>query len=87
MSCCPQTAATLTARQRLRVRYGGGRPIVIRGPVTTNEYRFSGLQRVQLVDPRDAVAIARSPVFRIEAVVELAATEPAPWRPDGGVDA
>ena len=87
MSCCPQTSAPLTERHRLRVRYGGGRTVVIRGPVTRSEYRFSGLERLQLVDPRDAVAIGRNPLFRIEAVIELATTETQLSRDGGDADA
>ena len=74
MSCCGQTpTAPLTERHRMRVRYGGGRPIVVKGPVTRAAYRFSGVDRVQLIDPRDAVALTRTPMFRIEGVVELPA--------------
>jgi hypothetical protein len=75
MSCCGQTpTAPLTERHRLRVRYGGGRPVAVTGPVTSVVYRFSGVERLQLVDPRDAPALARTPMFRIEGVVELPAT-------------
>jgi hypothetical protein len=74
MNCCNQTpTAPMTKRHRMRVRYGGGRAIVITGPVTGTSYYFSGLDRVQLVDPRDAVLITRTAVFRIEGVVELPA--------------
>jgi hypothetical protein len=44
------------------------------GPVTGTSYRFSGLDQVQLVDPRDAFTIVRSTAFRIEGVIELATT-------------
>lgn len=72
MGCCGGTqTATLTERHRMRVRYGGGRPIVVKGPVTGTEYRFSGLDRLQLVDPRDAVSMVRNQFFRIEGVVEI----------------
>jgi hypothetical protein len=75
MSCCGQTpTAPLSERHRMRVRYGGGRPIVVEGPVTGSNYRFSGVDPVQLIDPRDAVALTRTPIFRIEAVVELPAS-------------
>ena len=71
-SCCPQTrTAVLTERHRLRVRYGGARPVVVKGPTTGAEYRFSGTDRVQLVDPRDAVALTRHALFRVEGAVEL----------------
>jgi hypothetical protein len=72
MSCCGQErTAPLTERHRMRLRYGGGRPIVIKGPVTGSSYQFSGIDRVQLVDPRDAVAITRNRLFRVEGVVEV----------------
>ncbi|HVO83160.1 MAG TPA: hypothetical protein VMU60_01925 [Syntrophobacteria bacterium] len=64
----------MTERHRMRVRYGGGRPVIVRGPVTGSDYRFSGTERVQLVDPRDAAAIMRNRMFRIEGVVELPAS-------------
>jgi hypothetical protein len=72
MSCCGQTpTAPLSERHRMRVRYGGGRPIVVKGPVTGTDYHFSGTDRLQLVDPRDAVALSRTAMFRIEGVAEL----------------
>ena len=72
MSCCGGTAiAPLNARHRMRVRYLGGRPIEVKGPVTGQPYRFSGLDRDHLVDPRDAIVIVRDRNFRIDAIVEL----------------
>lgn len=61
----------MTERHRLRVRYTGGRPLLIKGPATGTAYRFSGLDREQLVDPRDAMSIVRNRLFRIEGVVEV----------------
>jgi hypothetical protein len=84
MSCCPQATAALTKRHRLRVRYGGGRPVLVRGPVTSVEHRFSGLERVQLMDPRDAVAIVRNPLFRIEGIVEVTGAEARPGEREEG---
>jgi len=55
----------------MQVRYLGGRPIELKGPATGVTYRFSGLDRIQLVDPRDAVVIVRDKVFRIDGVIEL----------------
>ncbi len=76
MSCCGETRrAPLNPRHRIRVSYAGGRPIEVVGPVTKTKYFFSGLSRIRLVDPRDAVMIARDRNFRIEGVVELAAGE------------
>ena len=72
MSCCGEAkTAAMTDRHRIRVRYGGGRPIIVKGPVSGSNYRFSGIERVQLVDPRDAVAIMRNRMFRVEGVVEI----------------
>ena len=72
MSCCGQSQTTpMTERHRMRVRYSGGRPIVVKGPMTGLSYPFSGTDRVQLIDPRDAVTIVRNHLFRVEGVVEL----------------
>lgn len=72
MSCCGENrTAPMTERHRLRVRYYGGRPVIIKGPATGSSYRFSGIDRVQLVDPRDAAAIVRNRLFRVEGVVEI----------------
>jgi hypothetical protein len=61
----------------MRVRYGGGRPVAVKGSVTGTDYRFSGIERLQLVDPRDAIAIVRNPWFRIEGVIVLPVTDTA----------
>ena len=35
MGCCGESrTAPMTERHRMRVRYGGGRPFVIKGPAT-----------------------------------------------------
>jgi hypothetical protein len=78
MSCCPHAAAQLTERHRVKVRYGGGRPVVVKGPATSIDYRFSGLERLQLVDPRDAIAIVKNPLFQIVGVTELSQTGVTP---------
>lgn len=71
MSCCGKKKAPMTDRHRIHVRYLGGRPIEITGPATGYVYRFSGKAPLQLVDPRDAVRIARSRGFRVEGMVKL----------------
>lgn len=72
MSCCGETAtAPLNERHRMRVRYLGGRLVAVKGPVTGQAYEFSGLDRVKLVDPRDAIVMVRDRTFRIEGIVEL----------------
>lgn len=72
MSCCGGMAtAPLNERHRMRVRYLGGRPIEVTGPVTGTRYRFSGVDREHLVDPRDAIVIVKDRIFQIEGIVEL----------------
>ena len=71
MGCCPGSTAPLSERHRLKVHYTGGRALIVKGPATGKEYRFSGSDRFQFVDPRDAVAIVRNSLFRIDGVVEL----------------
>jgi hypothetical protein len=76
MTCCSETrGARLTVSQRdlddgvmLQVEYAGGRPVRVVGPVTGREYDFSGLARVQAVDPRDGVAILADRFFRLTTV-------------------
>ena len=75
-SCCGQTAiGPLTDRHRVRLRYRGGRPVAITGPVTRQQYRFSGKEREQLVDPRDAATIASSGAFDVIGLEELSTQE------------
>jgi hypothetical protein len=73
VSCCGPSLQTapLTERHRFRVRYSGGRPIVVKGSHTGTAYRFSGLDRLQLVDPRDAIAMLRAGSFELNGVVEV----------------
>jgi hypothetical protein len=66
---------TLTLKHRMRVSYRGGRPVVIKGPVTGIDYRFSGIEQTQLVDPRDGVVLVRNQLFRIEGIVETSTAE------------
>jgi hypothetical protein len=84
MSCCAETqTAPLTERHRMRVRYGGGRPLAVKGLVTGRTYHFSGTRRLQLIDPRDAVSLCRSGPFRIEAVVEASVQAAVPAGQEG----
>ncbi len=46
--------------------YYNGLPVVnLRGPITGSDYRFSSVQPVQPVDPRDAKFFLASPLFRL----------------------
>jgi hypothetical protein len=73
MSCCGSHIPTtpLTERHRFRLRYAGEQPIVVKGPSTGSEYQFSGLDRVQLVDPRDAIRLLQSGPFEMDGIVEV----------------
>jgi len=78
MGCCGKTAAgRLTISQKdidsglaFEIEYAGGRTVTIKGPATGKSYVFSGLQRIQRVDPRDAMAILRDRHFRLRGVAQ-----------------
>lgn len=48
----------------VRLRYLERSPILVRGPETGRQYRFSATEPLQTVDPRDAPALLRSGFFR-----------------------
>jgi hypothetical protein len=82
MSCCGHSSGgALGQNHRVRMCYGGGRPIVVKGAATGAEYRFSGKDRFQLMDPRDALIVSRNPMFRVETIVEV--DEPELHSPSG----
>jgi hypothetical protein len=76
MACCGESGAgrlTITQRQideglTLQIEYSGGRTMTVNGPVTGRQYVFSGLQRLQDVDPRDAPGILRERLFRVKGI-------------------
>ena len=72
-SCCGGGSPTqpLTQNHRLKIRYLGGRPIRVTGPVSRQSYEFSGKQREQLVDPRDAAEMLRTRGFQLVSITEL----------------
>ena len=49
----------------LHLHYTGHPLVTVRGPVTGSAYRFSSVQPVQPVDPRDAKFLLGSPLFRL----------------------
>jgi hypothetical protein len=55
------------------VEYAGGRTLTVVGAVTGRRYTFSGLDRLQPVDPRDAGVLSRQRVFRLKRVIPPAA--------------
>lgn len=75
MSCCSDPKmAPLTDQHRVRLRYLGGRTLVVVGPASGVRYLFSGVDREQLVDPRDAVSLAKDRHFRVIGLVDLSAS-------------
>jgi hypothetical protein len=76
MACCGESGSgrlTITQKEideglALRVEYSGGRTVTVSGPMTGKQYVFSGLDRVQDVDPRDAPGILRERVFRLKGI-------------------
>ena len=77
MGCCSQpVAGRLTITQKdideglaLQIEYAGGRTVTVTGPVTGNSYMFSGLKRLEKVDPRDAAGILQDTRFRLRGIV------------------
>jgi len=79
VGCCGQTTGRLTISQadidnglKLRVEYSGGRTVRVIGSITGATYSFSGVARVQDIDPRDAPAILRDSRFRLKSVARPA---------------
>jgi hypothetical protein len=79
--------APLGEHHRLKVTYRGGRAVIVTGPATGKQYRFSGIARLQLVHPSDAVALIRNPLFRIEGIAVVPASDGASARDDEGGNA
>jgi hypothetical protein len=76
MACCGESGAgrlTITQKEideglALQIEYSGGRTVSVSGPATGKQYVFSGMQRMQDVDPRDAPGILREGMFRLKGV-------------------
>ncbi len=72
--CCGQKRAALgnnagsrvppAAEPGLKLAYMQSSPIEVRGPATGRAYHFSENRREQLVDPRDAIGLLRTQLFR-----------------------
>lgn len=80
MSCCGETKRAVIRQEDIErgltfeIEYGGARTITVVGAITGQSYTFSGLYRLQLVDPRDAGALLRERVFRLKRVIQPAAS-------------
>jgi len=55
---------------QFEVEYGGGRTVTVVGTATGRRYTFSGIDRLQRVDPRDASALLRQRAFRLKRVIQ-----------------
>lgn len=58
----------------LALRYLARSPVLVRGPATGREYRFSAAQPVQRVARGDSDALLRTGHFRLDAGVGFGAT-------------
>lgn len=47
----------------VKLRYMERSPILVRGPVTHQQYEFSAMHPIQSVDARDAAALLRTRFF------------------------
>ena len=80
MSCCPEAGRAVIRQEEIdrglafEVEYAGGRTLTVVGAATGRHYTFSGLRRLQRVDPRDAAALLRQRVFRPKRVIQTAAS-------------
>ena len=76
MSCCGGAGRAVIRQEDLErglqfeIEYAGGRTITVVGAVTGRQYTFSGTDRLQRVDARDASALVRQRVFRLKRITE-----------------
>jgi hypothetical protein len=76
MSCCGGSGRAVIRQDDLErglefeVEYAGGRTVTVVGAVTGRRYTFSGIDRLQRVDPRDASALLRQRAFRLKRVIQ-----------------
>jgi hypothetical protein len=76
VSCCRETGRAVIRQEDIErglafeIEYAGGRTITVVGTVTGRRYAFSGLNRLQQVDPRDAATLLRERVFRVKRVIQ-----------------
>jgi hypothetical protein len=80
VSCCGETKRAVIRQEDIErglafeIEYAGARTITVIGAVTRQPYTFSGLHRLQNVDPRDAGAMLRERVFRLKRVIQPTAS-------------
>jgi hypothetical protein len=80
VSCCREAGRPVIREEDIErgltfeIEYAGGRTVTVVGAVTGRHYTFSGRDRLQRVDPRDARALLRQRVFRLKRVVQPTAS-------------
>jgi hypothetical protein len=80
MRCCGNAPRGIIRQEdverglEFEIEYAGGRTVTIVGAVTGRRYTFSGLNRVQQVDPRDASVLLRQRAFRLKRVIQPTAS-------------
>ena len=80
MSCCSDSRRAVIRQEDIErglafeIEYAGGRTVTVVGAVTGRRYTFSGTDRLQRVDPRDASALVRQRVFRLKRVIQPSAS-------------
>ncbi|MBV9743892.1 MAG: hypothetical protein JO099_09015 [Acidobacteriia bacterium] len=60
----PNGAPVTTPPDWVRIQYLEVSPVRVMGPFTGRSYEFSGSQRIQTVDTRDAQSLLRTRFFR-----------------------
>lgn len=76
MSCCGGDSRPVIRQEDIEhglefeIEYAGGRTVTVAGAVTGRAYTFSGVNRFQRVDPRDAGPLLRERVFRLKRVIQ-----------------
>ncbi len=79
MSCCSDSRRGVIRQEDIErglafeVEYAGGRTVTVVGEATGRRYTFSGVDRLQRVDPRDARVLLRQRVFRLKRVIQPSA--------------
>jgi hypothetical protein len=76
MSCCGGSGRAVIRQDDVdrgldfEIEYAGGRTVTVVGAVTGRRYTFSGVDRLQRIDPRDASTLLRQRVFRLKRVIQ-----------------
>ena len=80
MTCCSESRGAAIRQEDIdrglvfEIEYAGGRTVTVVGAATGRRYTFSGVDRLQRVDPRDAGVLLRQRVFRLKQVIRPGAS-------------